>query len=342
MPLREFHQVPVPQVLDFLDTLQRDERREALRKPGRWRTLVFSGLIVTCLVLCLVYPEPVSQFAGFMAVWLGCALAIIRHSLYSPRFGGRVNPFVGFELCTRRPELVAVLLRRLQRDLPADGTVSLKLRPEPIPTGPGSPEPPADMPDTPTWTKVDAWLELKTRLADGAHLRLGIQEKRRCQVRERPAPTKPNRLKLKYRDVLYVELALRVKARRHPELAALTEAEARRCVRLPDGVTFRRLRVSADALRLQVHVREPWCARLPKGLTHGGDGKLVPQEAAFWRTRMSRLDLSRVLTGLLLSLYQMLHVARHPLPPLPPPEPAPAPLAKPERGRKKRRGRRAV
>ncbi|GMU11011.1 hypothetical protein [Corallococcus caeni] len=339
MPLREFHQVPVPQVLDFLDTLQREARREAHRKPGRWVTLVVSGLILTCVVLCLVYPEPVPQIAGFMAFWMGCGLAIFRYSL---RFGGRVNPFVGFEQRTRRPELVAVLLRRLQRDLPADGTVSLKLRPEPIPTGPGSLLPPAHVPHTPAWTKVDAWLELKTRLVDGAHLRLGILEKRRCQIRARPAPTKPNRLKLKYRDVLYVELGLRVKARRHPKLATLTEAEARRCVRLPDGVTFRRLRVSADALRLQVQVREPWCARLPKGVSYRSDGKLAPDEAVFWRTRLGWLDASRLLTGLLLSLYQMLHVARFPLPPSPPPKAIPGPLAKPERGRKKRRGRKAV
>ncbi|MBN8229950.1 hypothetical protein JYK02_20770 [Corallococcus macrosporus] len=341
MPLHELRQAPVGRVLRLLDTFQRRARRQVYWDVGRWISLVVSGLILMCGVLCLVYPEPVPQIAGFMAFWMGCGLAMYRFSLRLMR----EDRLVVIEERTRRPELLAVLLRRLQRDLPAEGTVSLKLRPEPISTGPGSREgPKSSAGDGTAWTKFDPWLVLETRLADGAHLRLGLVEKRRCRVRERPTPTKPTRTKLQYRDVLHVDVRLRVKARRHPELAALTEAEARRCVRLPDGVTFRRLRVSADQLRLQVRVDRRWCARFPRGMSPHSDGKLAPDEAAFWRARMDRIDASRLVTGLLLSLYQMLHVARFPLPPAAPPPPGPgrAPVAKPERGRKKRRGRRAV
>ncbi|WP_147450150.1 hypothetical protein [Corallococcus carmarthensis] len=340
MPLHELHQAPVDQVLRLLDTFPRRALRAVRWDAGRWVTLGVSGLILMCGVLCLVYPEPVPQIAGFMAFWMGCGLAMFRFSL---RFS-REDPLVEINERASRPELVAVLLRRLQRDLAADGGVTLKLRSRPIDRGPGSRFSPAGMGKSTAWTLVDPWLTLETRLADGAYLRLRIVEKRRCQSRVKLSRPNATRIRLKYRDVLHVDVRLRVKARRHPELATLTEAEARRCVRLPDSVTFRRLRVSADQLRLQIQVRQPWCARIPRSISSRPERKLAVAEAAFWRARADPLDASRMLTGLLLSLYQMLHVARFPQPPQPPPAPkaVPAPLPKPERSTRKRRGRKAV
>ncbi|NNB93213.1 hypothetical protein HJC10_16015 [Corallococcus exiguus] len=144
---------------------------------------------------------------------------------------------------------------------------------------------------------LDPWLTRETRLADGAHLRLSAVERRRNEISV-PGPNAPwRRKKAKEYDTLFLEARLRVKAKRHPRLATLTQDRAQEAVRLPPGAKLQRLRISGERLQLRIRLEESWLPFVPKD---------APAEAS------PAPDASRAVTMMLLSLYQMLHLARTP------------------------------
>ncbi|WP_375755836.1 hypothetical protein [Corallococcus exercitus] len=317
---------PVEQVLRDLDAIPKAWARTRNRR--RAVTFTVLGGVALCAVAGGVLSGGVALLAMLLAFGLAVGLLFHRlgwtvplHEQWMPAFAP-----------DRRRLLAVRVLQRLQGDLPPGAPVHLRLVPLPRPNGPGSG---ASRPSY--WTErpadgLDAWLLLETRLADGAHLRLRAVERRRHR------PTRwqgrdARYLRTKARDVLFVDVQLRVKPRRHPLLASLTEARALPAVRLPRDVKLQRLRIAEDRLRLRVRLADPyWVAVVPREVPGAKRG---PYHGP---------DVSRTVTLMLLSLYQLLHVARFPLSPPapPPPKPVRAPLAKPERGRKKRRGRNAV
>ncbi|AFE03353.1 hypothetical protein COCOR_00226 [Corallococcus coralloides DSM 2259] len=304
---------PVDEVLRALDAIP--QAWAAARWKRRKVTFAVLGGIALCAVAGAHIPSGEAALpAGLLAFGLAVVLLFYRltlpellHEKWKPSF----SP-------DRRRLLAIRVLKRLQADLPPAEPVHLRLLLLPWPNGPGSgvarpgywKEMPAD------W--LDAWLLLETRLADGAHLRLSAVERRRYRLTRWPGNF-PGYLRTKHRDVLFMDLQLRVKPERHPKLAALTESRARSAVRLPRGAQLQRLRVAEDRLRMRVRCGDDcWVAVRPK----------VDPNAK--RTPYYGPDMSLAVTQMLLSLYQMLHVAR--LPP-PPPEVVP----KPKRDRKAKR-----
>ncbi|RKH58419.1 hypothetical protein D7W81_29135 [Corallococcus aberystwythensis] len=283
-------------------------RRFWYRVRTRLASLARLGTFLLCIWVAGTADGPLDVVAGVLAAVLGFVLWF-RRLLPNP-FHAVGHP--GDEL-NRRPELVLRVLRRLKADLAPDAPVRLRFRPDPRPQGPGSSfyemkftrKPPPDV--------LDPWLLLETRLMDGAHLRLSAVERRRNKV-----STRGRRKKTKEYDTLFLDALLRVKAKRHPQLAALPEDQAREAVRLPPGAALQRLRISGERLRLRIRVEEGWLPHVPKDAA--GEGATAP-------------DASRAVIMMLLSLYQMLHLARMP--------PAPVAVPKPSRRRGKSRRRRS-
>ncbi|RUO93067.1 hypothetical protein D7Y11_11300 [Corallococcus sp. AB018] len=104
--------------------------------------------------------------------------------------------------------------------------------------------------------------------ADGAHLRLSAVERRRNKISDRGPNGPRRRKKAKEYDTLFLDVRLRVKAKRHPDLAALALKRAQHAVRLPPGASNRpasdvpgRLKTGPDRAR-----------RAPRGVSCSGTG----------------------------------------------------------------------
>ncbi|NOK20038.1 hypothetical protein [Corallococcus carmarthensis] len=296
------------------------EAQKARRFWSRMRVLVGAFLRWVGLILCVWFAGtvqgPLSVVAGVLCVGLAAALWV--RSLVSTVFRAFGHP--GDDL-NRRPELVVRVLERLKADLAPDTSVRLRFRPDPRPEGPGSSlyrlgPGRKGSPDV-----LDPWLLLETRLADGAHLRLSAVERRRIKVSDHGPNGPRRRTRTKESDTLFLEARLRVKAKRHPDLAALTQDRALESVRLPPGAKLQRLRITGEQLRLRIRLEETWLPRIPKDAS---------AEAA------DSPDASLAVTMMLLSLYQMLHLAR--TPPAPKAVKAP-PREKPSHPRAKSRRR---
>ncbi|MCY1040055.1 hypothetical protein OV208_01890 [Corallococcus sp. bb12-1] len=205
----------------------------------------------------------------------------------------------------RRSDLALVLIHRLQVDLEPGALVGLRLvldasdlevkRVRERPQG--------------RWTVkdyVDPWLAFQGRLRDGTRLRLTAVERVRTLFRWKESK---NGLKLKPRTRVRscstrLRVMLRVKPKRYLGLKPLEDA-----VRLPPDVTLERLRISQDRLDLRVVMEgEHWVARAPP------EGTPAPAPRGMsWPPRETtgpRTNASRVVTMLLLSLYQTLGATR--------------------------------
>lgn len=306
---------PPAQVLRALDKAQRRLRAAAY---APWRGVLFSlvALLAACVAVGVLGPPGfvtgLSLFVGFGA---SGTLLLVGIAAWTQWRQGQAQRAVDDNL--RRSRLVRVVLQRLQRDMAPDTPVDLRLRLVPLPDGPGSRTHPRYARSKSPEDLFDRWLTLETRLADGTHLRLRIVEWRRGRSRKSG--------KLKVRDWAALDVQLRVKAKRHPGLAMLTEARALQAVRLPRGATRPRLQLSADRLRLRVRLDGDWKPEGPREdsvvetapgkvtgtVTVQGEGSLsFAAPPGFTVTRLHPPDASRAITMMLLSLYQMLHLAR--------------------------------
>ncbi|MBZ4335031.1 hypothetical protein [Corallococcus sp. AS-1-12] len=287
-------QAPLTGVLDALAVLPPTQkaRRFRSRVGHRLASLARIAVFLVFLWVAGTADGPVSVVAGVLAFVLGAVLWF--RSLLPRRFHAEGHPGDALD---RRPELVRRVLLRLKTDLAPHTPVRLRFRPDPRPEGPGSSFygmklPRKVMPDV-----LDPWLTLETRLADGSHLRLSAVERRRNKV-SAPGPNSfRRRTKVKEYDTLFLEARLRVKAKRHPALAGLSPDRAREAVRLPPGAKLQRLRITGEELRLRIRLEESWLPQVPR------DAEAETSPAP---------DASRAVTMVLLSLYQMLHLARTP------------------------------
>ncbi|RKI74015.1 hypothetical protein D7X55_03660 [Corallococcus sp. AB049A] len=302
-------EAPMLGVLDAMEAIP-----SPLRFQGLGRVLWILGPLVG-VGLGLYYGTILEGAGSTVAkgVFLVSAILLwLRYELRSFRFHADGHPG---DDPRRRSELVVRVLRRLREDLVPGAPIRLRIRPHPRDKGPGSSTFPLTFKKTAPPDQLDPWLQLETRLRDGAHLRLTAVERRRVKV-SKAGPNGPRRrIKIREYDTLFLEARLRVKAKRHPQLATLSEDRAREAVRLPPGAKLHRLRIRGGHLRLRIQLDESWRPVIPK------DAPAAP-------------DASRAVTMMLLSLYQMLHLARTPE--------APRAHPKPSHRREKSRRRRRV
>ncbi|RKG90325.1 hypothetical protein D7W82_04435 [Corallococcus sp. CA049B] len=287
-------EAPLPGVMDALAALPPTQkaRRFWSRVGHRLLSLSRIGVFLLLLWVAGTADAPLDVVAGVLAVVLGLVLWL--RSLLPRRFHAEGHPGDAVE---RRPELVRRVLLRLKEDLAPRSPVRLRLRPDPRPEGPGSSFYDLKLRSKATSEVLDPWLTLETRLADGAHLRLSAVERRRNKLCVPGPKSTRRRKKFKEYDTLLLEARLRVKAKRHPELAALSLDQAQEAVRLPPGAKLQRLRITGEHLRIRIRLEESWLPHVPKDAT--AEASPAP-------------DASRAVTMMLLSLYQMLHLARTP------------------------------
>ncbi|NOJ91409.1 hypothetical protein HMI51_00375 [Corallococcus coralloides] len=287
-------EAPLPGVMDALAALPPTQkaRRFWSRVGHRLLSLSRIGVFLLLLWVAGTADAPLDVVAGVLAVVLGLVLWL--RSLLPRRFHAEGHPGDAVE---RRPELVRRVLLRLNEDLAPKTPVRLRLRPDPRPEGPGSSFYDLKLRSKATSEVLDPWLTLETRLADGAHLRLSAVERRRNKLCVPGPNSTRRRKKFKEYDTLFLEARLRVKAKRHPELAALSLDQAQEAVRLPPGAKLQRLRITGEHLRIRIRLEESWLPHVPKDAT--AEASPAP-------------DASRAVTMMLLSLYQMLHLARTP------------------------------
>jgi hypothetical protein len=196
----------------------------------------------------------------------------------------------------RRRELVMTLLSRLRTDQDPKGLVDVTLDQN---TG-IYPSPLVREAKQGAWDRSDfkfPWPPLQARLQDGTHLSLSAVEYAQKMSKSKLTARGKRKYKYRTRDFTVFQVALRVKPETHPELASLEEA-ARRAVRLPPDMELTRLRGAED--RLEMHVRVQAGTLDMKGRSDF----FAPAE------KPPMPEASRVVTMMLLSLYQTLGYAR--------------------------------
>ncbi|RKH63909.1 hypothetical protein [Corallococcus llansteffanensis] len=306
---------PVPEVLADLEVFRRSR---ALPEVWIRRVNILAlGLGALCVGASFFLSPPELIIFGFMAFATAGVMLGWRLYLGVVRRGN----LEGLEEAARRQELVSLLLKRLQVDLMPGETLDVWFRSRPSSWSwtPPSTLSVKELEGGKPWDAREPWLTLEARLVDGARLKVSLVKRVRSRQRTTKRPDGVVlRRKVRSKLATLLSVRLRVKPERHPGLAALTKAQALPALRLPHEGRLRRLDVSEDRLQLKVRVDGEWRVRWP--------GR---------ETFEKRNDLSRTVTMMLLSLYQMLHVART----LPGPEPKSKSKRKASR---KARGRRAV
>ncbi|RKI03528.1 hypothetical protein [Corallococcus sp. AB038B] len=199
------------------------------------------------------------------------------------------------DLENRRYGLVSTLLQRFQVDLDANAPVDVKLD--------LAPEDDArkcvgklkrgrwDCEDF-----TDAWLSLHGRFADGTHLHLSVVEHFQKRKRYGRGSSGKMKLKTKRKGKTLLQVGLRVKPERFPGLASQA-ANAKKAVRLPQEVMLSRLDVTQDRVAMRALLGRDgrdWVVRRTKPTSPSELIVLPPNDA------------SRVVTMMLLSLYQVL------------------------------------
>ncbi|NRD61901.1 hypothetical protein HRD49_09035 [Corallococcus exiguus] len=236
-------EAPLSGVLDALAVLPPTQkaRRFRSRVGHRLGSLARIGVFLLLLWVAGTFDGPLSIVAGVLAFGLGAVLWF--RSLLPRRFHAEGHPGDALD---RRPELVRRVLLRLKEDLAPHTPVRLRLRPDPRPEGPGSSFYDLKLLSKTSSDVLDPWLTLETRLADGAHLKLSAVERRRNKISDRGPNGPRRRKKAKEYDTLFLDVRLRVKAKRHPDLAALALKRAGHAVRLPPGAKLQRLRITGE------------------------------------------------------------------------------------------------
>ncbi|WP_375754304.1 hypothetical protein [Corallococcus exercitus] len=277
-------------------------RSRARRVQGRW-------LLLGCVSLAFLLSSLLSR-SEVLAEHVGngplITLGLVGVALWL------VQSLRGFwlllwkdSLQERRSDLAIVLVHRLLVDLDPRAPVGLRLV---LDDADREPKRVRERKQG-RWTVedyVDPWLAFQGRLRDGTRLRLTAVERVRKLFRWKESK---NGLKLKPRSRVRscstrLRVRLRVKPKRYPGLKPLKDA-----VRLPPDVTLERLRISQDRLDLRVVMEgEHWVARAPPA----GTPAPAPRGMAWPPREMTgpRTDASRVVTMMLLSLYQTLGAAR--------------------------------
>ncbi len=194
------------------------------------------------------------------------------------------------DLDNRRYTLAGQVIHRLRRDIGPTAPVTLSMDFRRV-----------DLPEkkqghrvTPSGWKAqdfaDPWLTLQTRLLDGTHLSIGMVQRLQKRSRTRRSVSGKYKTKFRKKGWAVIQVQLRVKAERYPDLALL-EPEARKYLRLPEGVSVARLQLAEDRLLLSARLEENWSA-----------GPLGQSAAP---------DAPKAVVMMLLSLYQVLNYSKH-------------------------------
>ncbi|MCY1040821.1 hypothetical protein OV208_05750 [Corallococcus sp. bb12-1] len=280
---------PVPEVLEDLKVIgQLDQKAEAARKT-LW-IAAWVVLVVGVLSLFVVGPS------GLAPIALAVGLFIVRARRRRT------------DLEDRRYGLVATLLQRLQVDLEKDAAVDLTLDLSPNDevrkrVGQGSKG---------RWSCedfTDAWLDLQGRFADGTHLHLSMVEYLQKRSRTQRNARGKTKTKRKQKGTALMQVALRVKAERHPGLEAMS-GQLQKAARLPPGITLSRIRVAADRLSLRALMDHDWVVREPKPAFNPASLAMAPNKGRKPKVPVvppGKHDASRTATMMLLSLYQVLN-----------------------------------
>lgn len=276
---------PIRELRADLDRLRiLDIGVEQRRRSWGLAALLCLGAAAVAILIQRMFP----QDASVLRVSLSAASVLVAGA------AGCCAMFLRFkrlDLENRRYTLASQLLLRLRHDIGADAPVKLVLDLTPV-----------DAPDkqkgkhvTPSGWKAqdfsDPWFTLQTRLLDGTYLRIGMVE---ClQKRSRVRRTQTGKYKYKTCEYswAFIQVQLRVKPERYPNLARL-EPQARQALRLPDGVAVKRLKLSKDRMVLRTFVEQRWSAG------HAAEvGEAV--------------EAPRAVVMMLLSLYQVLNYSKH-------------------------------
>jgi hypothetical protein len=271
-------QAPSARVLQALETLRQldTESERKSSETGSWGC----GALLAAFA-CL-------WIAGFLMAKHGTAallvfLLAIALGISGTLFANKHAHHDRLNLENRRYELVSQLMELLRVDIAPDEplALALDLRPD------TSPQKRRGERRTPTgWTVksfLDPWLSLQGRLLDGTHFRVEMTER----VEERTKPKRKRVNTRRYSDAI-AKVQLRVKPERYSQLGKLGP-RARDAVQLPEGTRLKSLAVEEDRLTLTVLIDSPWAAQ--------GD-------------KSTRVNASRVLAMMFLSLYQVLNFSR--------------------------------
>ncbi|WP_426755797.1 hypothetical protein [Myxococcus sp. Y35] len=268
--------------LRLLDMAVEKSRREW----GQAALLCLGAAVVAVAVRMTAEAGP--EHAGLRQLSMGAAVLLL---------AGTVGTFVRYlrfrrlDLDNRRYTLASQVLHRLRQDIGARAPVKLVLDFTPVD---GEEKLLGKRVTRSGWNVEDfsdPWFTLQTRLLDGTHLRIGMVQ--RLQKRSRTRRSSSGRYKTKHRKRSWavIQVLLRVKPERHPDLALL-EPEARQAVKLPVGVSVARLQLDEDRMFLRTVVEGEWSA-----------GQAVETG--------SEVDAPRAVVMMLLSLFQVLNYSKH-------------------------------
>ncbi|WP_043320854.1 hypothetical protein [Corallococcus coralloides] len=239
---------------------------------------------------------------SFVFMCLGISFAVLSQWLLSAAlFATSIALFILWmrskhtDLENRRYGLVAALLQRFQVDLDANAPVDVKLDLAPV----DEERKAVGKRKRGRWDSedfADTWLSLHGRFADGTHLHLSAVEHLQKRRRTGRGSSGKTKTKTKRKGKTLLQVGLRVKPERFPGLAD-QRANAKKAVRLPPEVVLSRLDVAQDRVSMRALLGKDgrdWVARRPKPATPSEPTVLPPHDA------------SRVVTMMLLSLYQVL------------------------------------
>ncbi|QSQ21840.1 hypothetical protein JY651_42955 [Pyxidicoccus parkwayensis] len=261
---------PVSEVLADLVRLRSfDTEMEGQKEKWSQRALLCGILAgVAAVVGVLLIP------AGYGAIVLGLAWVLVMAWFVCYRMTSR---FRTLELVERRYELVLRLLKRLRRDIAPDAPVTVELDFRSTTEAENC----KDRGSVGQWLAESfalSWLTLQTRLVDGTHLRLGVEERQQFRRRSLLNARGKYKTKRKQKSAMLLSVQLRVKPEKYPQLTRLT-SKAKAAVQLPKAVRLTRLEVTDDRILMRT------------GMALDGDVKEAP----------------RTFLMMLLSLYQVLN-----------------------------------
>ncbi|WP_255208512.1 MULTISPECIES: hypothetical protein [unclassified Myxococcus] len=261
------------------------EVEQARRSWGQSTLLCLAAAVIIFIFRTTLEEGPEDALALQLTQWAGLALLVGSVGCLTVYLR-----FRSLDLENRRYTLASQVLHRLRRDIGPDAPVKLVLDFTPV----DSPGKLQGKRVTPTgWDAenfADPWFTLQTRLLDGTHLRIAMVQWLEKRSRTRRSSSGKTKTKHRKRSWALLQVQLRVKAERHPDLALL-EPEARQAMRLPDGAAVDKLQLGEDRMSLRTLVESEWDA-----------GPAIPSNA---------VDAPKTVVMMLLSLYQVLNYSKH-------------------------------
>jgi hypothetical protein len=266
--------------LEFLRGFDRDIEAQHQKWYTRGQAGVIGGGITAAALLFIFAPTMLLGLAGVGAGMYCHYRALGFHRLNLP---------------DRRYELLTQVLTRLQPDIASAEPVTVRLDFQPS----VSPAKRVKEHKVGVWDAtdyVDPWLSLRVRLKDGTHLLLSMAERVQQRERYKRSASGKQKKKQKSKGSALIQVRLRVKPERHPRLEGLGP-RAWRAAKLPRGAALARLRVARDGLSMRARLPLEWRS----GAVTGRDVPRTPADEAL------RVDASRTVLMMLLSLYQVLN-----------------------------------